>query len=176
MARKIDFSSLPIIGQVFWGDFFEFFSLWDARYGSSLVLVVTCPKIDRKPVWFHSFFWEGDSFFLSFALFLTPKIWAESQTQFPAIWIEGFLKFAFGFLLRILYHLYGYLPEWVNGKRKIFPCMVVSMQWIALNIAEFSFSITPSSCAKTTPATRDTGYLGGRHWLPQHWLPDTGYP
>ncbi|EFX69675.1 hypothetical protein DAPPUDRAFT_328851 [Daphnia pulex] len=27
-----------------------------------------------------------------------------------------------------------------------------------------------------TPATRDTGYLGGRHWLSQHWLPDTSYP
>jgi hypothetical protein len=27
-----------------------------------------------------------------------------------------------------------------------------------------------------TPATRDTDYLGGRHWLPRHWLPDTGNP
>ncbi|EFX84944.1 hypothetical protein DAPPUDRAFT_238483 [Daphnia pulex] len=30
--------------------------------------------------------------------------------------------------------------------------------------------------AKTNPATLDTGYPGGRNWLPRHWLPDTGYP
>ncbi len=29
--------------------------------------------------------------------------------------------------------------------------------------------------AKTTSATFDTGYPGGRHWLPRHWLPHTGY-
>jgi hypothetical protein len=56
-------------------------------------------------------------------------MWAESQTQFPAIWVGGFLKkIAFGFLLRILYHLYGFLPECVNGKRKTLYFVVVSMQ------------------------------------------------
>ncbi len=38
------------------------------------------------------------------------------------------------------------------------------------------YSSSSEMRAMGTPATRDTGYLGGRHWLPQHWLPDTGYP
>jgi hypothetical protein len=46
------------------------------------------------------------SFFPPFALFLTPSIWIKSPTQFPAIWIGGFLKEnPFGFFWRILYLL-----------------------------------------------------------------------
>jgi hypothetical protein len=44
------------------------------------------------------------------------------------------------------------------------------------HVANQEASLAQMLSAKTTPATRDTGYLGGRHWLPQHWLPDTGYP
>ncbi len=82
MAQKTDLSSLPIIGQVAQGDFFEFFPLWDERLGSSLVLVATFPKIDSEPkaiqatclVSFFFFYFGGrvGSFFLPFTLFPNP--------------------------------------------------------------------------------------------------------